>query len=103
MVIAFGHHPHGDPVPLLQSARGGFLAHCDGCGIRQQVAQHHRCARLDIADFVQTDWRIPQRGEIGPVQGRFLPAAPFQVEIDDVAVLIVLAKEILEPAAPEDT
>jgi hypothetical protein len=51
------------------------------------ITQHHRCAGLDIADFVQAARRNPQGGEAGPIQGRFLPSAPLQVEIDDVSVL----------------
>ena len=101
MVIAFGNHANRDAGPLLQGAGGGLLVNRDGPGVAQKVSQHHRGAGLDIADFIEADRRIAQRGEVGPVQRRLLPAATLQVEIDDVLVAIVTAEEVLEAASPK--
>ena len=63
--------------------------------IYQPKDQRPNPTRTTLADLIEADRRIPQGGEILPVQGRFLPAAPLEIEIDDVTVLIALAKEIL--------
>lgn len=58
---------------------------------------------MDFAGLIKTDRRIAQRRETGAVQQAFLPASTLLVKIDDVAVSIMAAEEVLETATPEHT
>lgn len=69
--------------------------------MQQSPRRSGSASKRSFGDLVAADRRIPKGGETGPVQGCFLPAAPFRVGVDDVPVFKALAREILEPAMPK--
>src|ERR1700730_13150369 len=86
----------------MERPRRRLLANSDRVSTTYEITSEKRLAWNDVAYLIKAHHRRPQRGHIGFVRSAFLPTPPFQVVIDDVAVIVKFAgEEVLEGATPQ--
>src|SRR5260370_7549819 len=86
----------------MERPRRRLLANSDRVSTTYEITSEKRLAQNDVTHLIKAHHRRPQRGHVGFVGSVFLPTPPFQVVIDDVAVVGKFAgEEVLEAATPQ--
>src|SRR5215813_2290542 len=84
----------------MERPRRRLLANSDRVSTTYEITSEKRLAQNDVTHLIKAHHRRPQRGHVGFVGSAFLPTPPFQVVIDDVAVVGKFAGEEVPKAQP---